>query len=222
MEKIIGIYGWSTGENSFGVTKTYLDFASKFGKVRILTPDNTYDSTIDLLLLTGGMDLNPSSYGAFPEYYAGNIDVFKQHVYDNCLPNYIGNKPIFGICLGFQQLCTFFGSKLTQHLPYHKQSEYRGKDAHDVSIIDNDLKSKFGKKFKVNSHHHQGVLLKDLSTSLSALFIAENEDMSSFNTSIVEGIKHKDLPIIGVQSHPEEFYSYAIYSLFKSLLDDQC
>ena len=220
MTKIIGIYGWSTGENSFGVTKTYLDFANKFGNVRILTPDNFFDESIDLLLLTGGMDLNPNSYGDIPNYFTSNIDVFKQHVYDKCLPNYINNKiPIFGICLGFQQICAYFGSSLTQHLPYHKQSDYRGKEAHDVNIINQDLRNQFGTTFKVNSHHHQGVLLKDLK-GLIPLFVAKNEEYLSKELSIVEGVKHPELPIVAVQSHPEEFYTSVIYNLFNSLLND--
>ena len=48
-------------------------------------------------------------------------------------------------------------------------------------------------RFPVNSAHHQGI--DKLAEGLEAIQFAEDQ--------LVEGIVHKELPIIGVQWHPE-------------------
>ena len=47
--KKIGIVGWKTGDNSFGVTVPYIDWLSNFGTVHILSPQK--GSVVDLYLL---------------------------------------------------------------------------------------------------------------------------------------------------------------------------
>lgn len=220
--KKIGIYASSMGDNAFGVGKSYLDFISNFGSPKILTPDELYRDDIDLLLLPGGMDINPTSYGAIPSYFTGNTDVFKQHVYDSCLAKYINNgKKVFGICLGFQQLAAYFGSTLTQHMGGHQSEK---SEAHDVVVEFSDhtdiFYSKGKNKFKVNSRHHQGLLRTDLGESLKSLLYIENEaNPKDIDYDVIEGFIHNDLGIAGVQSHPEEFYSHYIYSLFDYILN---
>ena len=114
--KKIGIVGWNTGENSFGVTKPYIDWLSQFGIVQILAPQAGVDSTIDLLVLPGGLDIAPQSMNQVPGFFTSNTDVMKQYFYDVNLNQYLeANIPIFGICLGFQQLCVKFGATLVQN-----------------------------------------------------------------------------------------------------------
>lgn len=99
-KKLIGIPGWSTGEGSWGVAKSYLEYFSDFGKVVILSPDEE-NTNVDLVVLPGGMDMNPRSYGAVPGFKTGNTDVFKQFFFDVNLPQYVqSGTSIFGICLG--------------------------------------------------------------------------------------------------------------------------
>lgn len=210
MEKKIGIYGWSMGDNSWGVSKTYLDFASTFGNVHILMPHQKFEE-VDLLILPGGMDVNPLSYGAVPSFYASNTDVFKQYMYDECLPIYIEKKtPIFGICLGLQQLAVNFGSTLEQNLPYHKNSPDRYKKGHEIEFTDEcvtlGLLGKHDKKkVDVNSHHHQGVILCNLGSDLTTLARADNEGSIHVGEDIVEAFVHNTLPIAACQWHPEEW-----------------
>lgn len=127
--KKIAIVGWNTGDNSFGITKPYAEYFSQFGKLIILTPSDEIVEGIDLLVLPGGLDLAPSSmFGVAPSYYTSNTDVMKQYFYETTLPQYImAGIPIFGICLGFQQLSAYFGAKLQQHVPYYASGENRGK-----------------------------------------------------------------------------------------------
>ena len=119
-EKItIGIPGWKLGDNSFGATVHYLDYISRFGNPKILFPQDDNEE-LDLLLLPGGPDVSPSSYGRNPGFYTGNPDVFRQHFFDNNLKKYIDKgTPVFGICLGMQMLNVFFNGTLTQDMKYH-------------------------------------------------------------------------------------------------------
>ena len=218
MKKTILIVGWKTGENSFGATVPYLEWLSQFGDVRILMPTDTEVIKADLLVLPGGMDLAPQRFGQVPSYHTGNSDVMKQYFYDVMLEKYIdAGIPIFGICLGLQQLAAYFGSHLTQHLYYHPYSTERWKEAHEVTFI-NSLKNKFkDDKMKVNSLHHQAVLLQDLSDELEPLMVAKCEGRPALK--IVEAFKHKVLPISAVQYHPEEFRDNVSEMLVEDLLD---
>ena len=227
--KIIGCPGWidsKTGQ--FGVGQNHLAFINKFGNPRIIMPWEEL-ANVDCLYLAGGLDINPSSYGELPEYHTSNTDVFKQFFYDNRLKGYIKKGlPIYGVCAGFQSLCAFFGSKLTQNLMYHPQSEERGTYGHEIIILDEDgTYSTHKEKIKktgeeieipdntqqVNSHHHQGVLRQDLGKELIPLAIYED-----FDGDLVEAARHKTLPIVMVQYHPEEVHNELAIELFEEIL----
>lgn len=217
-EKItIGIPGWKLGDNSFGATVHYLDYISRFGNPKILFPQDD-DEDLDLLLLPGGPDVSPSSYGRNPGFYTGNPDVFRQHFFDNNLKKYIDKgTPVFGICLGMQMLNVFFNGTLTQDMKYHAKSTARWKEAHKVYVQGT---KKYN--FEVNSHHHQAVLVSDLSDEFTALAFARNEDESlGKDNHIVEAIMHKTLPIAGVQWHPEEWRDEFTQSLILNLLNHE-
>ncbi len=70
--KVIGIPGWKTGDNSFGIGVSYAEFLSQFGSVRILMPgDAEQIPELDLLVLSGGADVLPTTYGAAPSFRIG-------------------------------------------------------------------------------------------------------------------------------------------------------
>jgi len=220
MKKIL-IPGWSTGDNSWGVTKPYLDYFSQFGQVEILTPRKGIENC-DLLILPGGMDQSPKDYDQVPGFYTGNVDVYKDYFFRQNLPQYVENKiPIFGICLGMQQICTYFGSSLTQHM-HHETSSYRTELTHFVKPVTGyskdhgylyDRSKNAG--FKVNSLHHQAVSQWDLSKQLEPLFVDENG-------WFVEMVKHRVLPIYGIQWHEEEIQcNEPVYKVIKTLLNEQ-
>ena len=67
---------------------------------------------------------------------------------------------------------------------------------HEVQIVNEKYIQMLEKKsIKVNSYHNHGVLVDGLSSSLQAFAISEG--------SVVEGFFHEELPIIGIQWHPE-------------------
>lgn len=236
--KKIGIVGWKTGDNSFGATIPYLNYFSKFGQIEILLPSKEIRKDLDLLVLPGGLDVNPTSYGEVPSFHTSNQDVFKQFFFDNNLESYILNgTPIFGICLGFQQLCVHFGSKMTQHME-HPYSDPRNKLVHDVyevesntegevshlyyRVLDDKKKPKnIYRTFKVNSIHHQAVSVKNINHSeLEVLLIDSSNGKLQIKpqTVFVEAMKHRNLPIAGVQYHPEETNCEYAENLINNLL----
>ena len=190
--KIIGIPGWKVTEESYGVTSNYLEFASKYGKPRIIMPwEDLID--VDLLILPGGRDISPALYGETPGFKTSNPDVFKEHFFTKKLPLYIeSNTPIFGICLGFQQLGVYYGNKLKQHTLYHAQSDDRWEEAHSVEIVDQDNLF-HGVDIKVNSHHHQYFESASFTDELAIVAVAENEDNNE--GYIVEAFIHQEKPI---------------------------
>lgn len=225
MSKKIGIVGWAVGQNSFGVTNSYLEFFSQYGEVEILTPKKGV-VPLDLLVLPGGADLSSSEYGEVPSFSNTNPDLYKEYFYKQNLQQYIDNgTSIFGICLGFQMLGVKFGCKLTQNLLYHSEtSNPRNElvhELHQVKGYDDISKEWVIKKehkkdqiIKVNSLHHQGIQLKDFNADeLVPLYAADN-----YPSYLVEVFKHKQLPIAGVQYHPEEIYDEISDLLITTLL----
>lgn len=213
----IGIPGWknySSDPNTtmYGAGINHLEYISSWGNPRLIMPWETF-APIDVLYLPGGMDLNPRTYKEVPSFTTTNSDVFKQFFFDERLANYVGKVPIFGVCLGIQMLNVFFGGKLVQNLKFHKQSSLRWDEAHDIRMTTGRSS---GKKVKVNSHHHQGILLSTLSSDFDAVGLAKNEEGYD---EIVEAVLHKTLPIAGVQWHPEELYDEYSEYLFEVILN---
>lgn len=189
--KRIGLVAWATGENSFGATKPYLNWLGQFGKVELLLPSTGMTEGLDLLVLPGGADITPQSYGEVPGYYTGNPDVYKQYFYDNNLRQYIdaGTK-IIGICLGFQQLCALYGGKLVQDYPFAYSSKHR---AEFVDTLTFEAMYADGSDYKVNSLHHQGCFSLPEECTVIARSQNKNIEIAKFTENIY-----------GFQYHPEE------------------
>jgi len=219
--KNIGIVGWSTGDNSFGVSKAYLTYFRQYGNVHIMTPQHPDDIwKLDLIVLPGGADVNPARYNEIPGFTTGMANPFLEWFDEKILPKYIEKGvPLFGICRGFQSLYVHFGVPLEQEIlgwhPY--SSKGRNDEVHELF-----LPTQFGEnsgKFigkaqqKVNSLHHQAVLWNDASKkcAFKPTLIAEDK-------WVVEAAEHESLPIAAVQWHPEEIYDDYSNQTIKKLL----
>ena len=222
--KRIGIVGWSMSDNTFGVTKPYLEYFSYFGQVEILTPRKEMVEGLDLLVLPGGKDANPLTYGEVPSFSTSDTDVFKEYFFKQNLPQYIQAKvPVFGICLGMQYLNIFFNGKLTQDLLYHPyysnpRTELVHKvypiTAYDEATKEMNYTDKGKAIFKVNSLHHQGIYVHQLGNGLIPTLCSESDEL-------IEAFRHKELPIAGVQFHPEEIFDDYSINEIRRLLDGE-
>ena len=215
--KKIGLVGWNQGENSFGASKSYLNWLGQFGIVHILTPQEGIVEGLDLLVLPGGADLSPQSYGEVPGYWTGNTDVMKQYFYDVNLDQYINaGIPIFGICLGFQQLCARFGGKLEQHVNFPHSTKYRGELVEEMEFnaqssanefFENKVLPTKKEKYKINSIHHQGVY--DMPETVEILGRSDYYN--------IEAVRFTE-NIFGTQYHPEEYNDLFATNIIKYLL----
>ena len=159
---------------------------------------------LDGLMLAGGSDIDPASYGAEPHPETKGSwperDRFELALSHAALER---DMPVLGICRGMQLLNVACGGTLEQHLPDRTGSERHrhtpGSFAdHRVRIADGTLAERAvgATAAAVKSHHHQG--LGDLGEEAVTTGWAVEDD-------VIEAI---ELPTkayaLGVLWHPEE------------------
>ncbi|MBR0420421.1 MAG: gamma-glutamyl-gamma-aminobutyrate hydrolase family protein [Erysipelotrichaceae bacterium] len=153
----------------------------------------------DGLLIPGGFDVSPEFYhqemnGSYAEGMDKQLDELQLYYIDQSVK---AHKPILGICRGHQLLNVYFNGTLIQHLPNyekHSSTDFQDDQVHEVySDEDNVFTELYGKRFYVNSSHHQAV--DKLGEGLHIALRCPD--------GTIEAMYHEQLPIIGVQFHPE-------------------
>ena len=165
-----------------------------------------YAEWLDGLVLHGGSDVWPGSYGETPmqERWSGDRN---RDDYEIALTRAFvaAGKPVFGICRGLQLINVAFGGTLYQDIATQRPQAlvHRDADAYDLNFHDLQVvaDSKLGALLggvasrKINSVHHQGV--KDLAPG----FVVEARCPVD---GMVEAIRHSGGPwVAAVQWHPE-------------------
>lgn len=161
-------------------------------------PGDVLPGDVDGICFSGGGDIAPERYG----------EVDRENVCENVVPErdelelgaarraLDADLPILGICRGFQVLNVALGGKLAMDIKGHQA---RGDD-----VIEHRLAAVAGSKLaqatsagsvRVNSRHHQGVMLDQLAPSLRATVLHEGV------VEAFESTEHRW--VIGVQWHPE-------------------
>jgi len=180
-------------------------------------PDLVLDR-IDALLLAGGSDIDPATYGADPgpetTGYRAERDEFELALLRRALDR---DMPALGICRGMQMLNVACGGTIDQHVPDRLGGDILHREVpgtyseHGVEIIAGTLAARAvgGEQARVKSHHHQAVER-----------LGEGLEISGYSATdrIVEAI---ELPgrryALGVLWHPEEdMYSNVIGSLVEA------
>lgn len=162
---------------------------------------------IDGLLLPGGWDIDPPTYGEAREHPSAEVDPALDHL-EMRLARAAADAgvPVLGICRGQQMINVALGGSLHQHVDGHDMhGRPRNLLAHEVVI---DPESEFGRvankpSIMVNSLHHQSV--KDVAPALHVTA----RDMHG----LIEGVEGYDGAVVAVQCHPEELFDEQPWAL---------
>ena len=118
--------------------------------------------------------------------------------------------PIFGICLGHQTIGAAFGAKIIRanNIMHGKIDKIMHQDNSDIF---KDIPTTF------DATRYHSLIIKDDSLPPTLSILARSSD------NCIMGIKHKRLPIFGVQFHPESIKTNSgkkILSNFLKIIED--
>lgn len=171
-------------------------------------PQGTKDliSRIDGLLLAGGADLSPTSYGEQPlrpEWSGDPIrDAYELQLVEQARAR---GLPILGVCRGIQLLNVALGGRLHQDIVTQRANSLVHRDWHQYDALGHDVSLEpqswisriYGDvtSLEVNSIHHQG--LSELAQPLRATAWAPD--------GVIEAVQMREGNewIMGIQWHPE-------------------
>ena len=167
---------WGVWEQqAFLLARSYVDAVHRAGGIAVMLPADPVAAAepdpildlLDALVLAGGADIDPSTYGAetHPET-TGTVperDAFELALAARAMDR---DMPFLGICRGMQMMNVARGGTLVQHLPEHYGHEdhrralgtFEDSD-HDVRLADGSLALRAAgeRVHSTKSHHHQGV-----------------------------------------------------------------
>jgi putative glutamine amidotransferase len=199
---------------------SYVEAVQRAGAIVLMIPPDERSAEepqallelLDGLILAGGADIDPASYGqdADPQTL-GTVparDAFEIALTHAAIERDI---PVLGICRGMQLINVACGGTLVQHLPdrlghqEHRRApgSFDGSE-HDVLLTDGSLAARAAGEalHQTKSHHHQGV--DRLGEGLTVTGISALDDLP-------EAIELADARfVLGVQWHPEADLSSAV------------
>jgi putative glutamine amidotransferase len=181
------------------------------------------------LVLTGGIDVEPSVYGAERHAKVKETAEARDRLeIEVLLAAASRDMPVLAICRGHQLMNVAFGGTLLQHIDSGEhRADFRTEGYpsrwHDVSIdAGSRLAEALGEtRLWVNSRHHQAVQAPHLAPGLRPVaYAAEHQG------ELIEGMESDEHRwIVGVQWHPERpeaheaDFAPAMRKLFEAFID---
>lgn len=183
------------------------------GGIAVMLPTHQSDvaailDRLDGVIITGGGDIDPATYGQAPHPKTGDIDPERDEFELRILEAAIArDMPLLGICRGLQMFNVALGGTLVQDIKdempesvEHKQQDHRihhERVYQEASILPGDHPMRriaSGESIGINSFHHQGI--DQLAPALRA--IAQTAD------GLIEAVYHPGMTFgLAVQWHPE-------------------
>jgi len=166
------------------------------------------DAAFDALLITGGSDIDPATYGGVSHPAIEKTDPIRD-AFELALIKraHEAQLPLIGICRGMQLINLYFGGTLYPHihdLELDNTHSHTPLPRKEVTLEDDSrLYALLGQhRLLVNALHHQAV--ERPGDGIRAVAHDRNK--------IVQAIEHTQLPFVfGLQWHPE-FMPYAWHS----------
>jgi putative glutamine amidotransferase len=237
MRPLVGITSWRrTLDTYYGadplhtLTTYYVDSVIAAGMTPVIIPNgqdpaeaSRLMSTLDGLLLSGGDDVDPASYGedvTASKRHDISVDRFESALIDAARDQ---GKPVLAICRGLQILNVSLGGSLRQEVNGDSDAHPALRAgmtpddwdarAHVVGFEDHSTLSTIyaSSEAKVNSLHHQGIdrLAEGLTVE------GRTED------GLIEAVRGDgDWWVLGVQWHPERLEGdhQRIFTAFRDVL----
>jgi len=185
----------------------FYSFQDYFKDLQVFQLEKDDVRNFDLMIFTGGEDINPQIYGIDNTYSSFNMrrDGIELEILRNCLNSQI---KILGVCRGHQLINAYMGGSLVQdiyletnevHESSHKLNFFGGQ----LSIIKYLYENK-----NVNSMHHQGVIQ-----------VGRHLKTTSSYKGVIESCESQN--IITVQFHPEFMGDGEFFDIIKRWVTDR-
>ena len=123
----------------------------------------------------------------------------------DAIRHFTGRLPLLGVCLGHQAIGAALGGKVVR-----AQVQMHGK----LSTISNDGRGVYRglpERFEVVRYHSLAIERESLPAVLEITSTAEDGE--------IMGVRHRELPLEGVQFHPESILSEHGHALLKNFLE---
>jgi putative glutamine amidotransferase len=150
----------------------------------------------DAIVVPGGADVRPETYGAQPHPETVPADYDGQDAFESAImaAAIAERVPLLAICRGFQLLNVTFGGTLNQHIGDESNPHRNG--LHDVLVSTSSrLHAAVGvESLQVSSYHHQAV--DAVGAGLEVVGTAPD--------GVVEALEVPGAPVVAIQWHPED------------------
>jgi anthranilate synthase component 2 len=122
----------------------------------------------------------------------------------------MGRIPILGVCLGHQAIGQAFGGRIV-----HANRIMHGKTS-EIHHRDSDVFAGLPNPFTATRYHSLVIEQQTAPDCLKVTAWTENEDGT---VDEIMGVRHKELPIYGVQFHPESILTAFGHDLLQNFLN---